>query len=241
MLKNFLKVGAIIFCALLLQKTAFAGNEVELPHEELATESVLPVFDKSVSVKNRAIKTANRWDSNLFYSYAMTEPIANVSKIGFSAYYNFHEARSIGFLYARNFAGLSSYADQLKQQYSFDFNRAPQPQNTFLLDYNVKAFYGKMSLAKSMVINTILHGSLAGGVIQYEHKIFPAVVLGIGEKFYLNKSWALRFDMRLYTSQAPIPFKANALKSTDPKPTADQFDERITFTTTLDAGLSYIF
>lgn len=241
MIKNVLKAGVIIICALLLQKAAFAADVIELPKEELATESVLPVFDRSVSVKNRNVLTAKRWDADIFYSYAMTEPIANVSKLGFAFYYNFSEIHALGFLYAKNFSGLSSYADQLNTQYSLDFSRAPQPQNSYFADYNVNAFYGKMSLTKSVVLNTVLFGSASAGAIQYQHKTYPGIALGLGQKFYFNKQWAFRFDLRLFANQAPIPFKKDGLKPTDPVPSLSSFDERLTYTTTLDVGLSYLF
>lgn len=241
MLKNAFKAVIVIVCAFLLHKTAFAAEVVELPQEELATESVLPVFDKAVSVKNRNVTTAKRWDADVFYSYAMTEPIANVSKLGLALYYNFNEDHALGLMYAKNFSGLSKYADQLDSQYNLDFSRAPQPTNSVFLDYNIKAFYGKMSLTKSVVFNTILYGSAAAGMIQYEHKSFPGVSVGLGQKFYFTKQWALRFDLRLYANQAPIPFLKNGLKPSDPVPAYGDFEDRLTFTTTLDAGLSYLF
>lgn len=243
MLRNVLKAGVVIICAFLLHNAAFAADVVELPQEELATESVLPVFDRSVSVKNRNIVTAKRWDADLFYSYAMTEPIANVSKLGVAVYYNISEEHALGFLYAKNFSGLSSYANQLDSQYNLDFSRAPQPLATYMLDYNIKAFYGKMSLTKSLVLNTLLYGSASAGMIQYEHKTYPAIALGLGQKFFFSRNWALRVDLRFYANQAPIPFLGNnQLKpTTQPPPTFDQFQERVTYTTNLDFGLSYLF
>lgn len=247
MLKNILKAGVILISAFFLNRTAFAADVVELPQEELATESVLPVFDKPVSVKNRNVITAKRWDADVFYSYAMTEPIANVSKFGLAFYYNINEDHALGLMLAKNFSGLSSYADQLHSQYGLDFSRAPQPQSSYLLDYNIKAFYGKMSLSKSVVFNTLMYGSLSAGAIQYQNKTYPAIAVGLGEKFFFSKQWALRFDLRLYANQAPIPFLANALHdgsaghTADPTPSYADFKERLTYTTTLDVGLSYLF
>ena len=247
MLKNAFKAIVVLICAFLLHRAAFAADQLELPREELATESVLPVFDKSVSVKNKNIVTAKRWDADVFYGYAMTEPIANVSKIGLAAYYNFNEDQALGFLYAKNSSGLSTYAQQLHSQYGLDYSRAPQPLNTYLLDYNIKAFYGKMSLSKSLVLNTILYGSGSVGMIQYQSKTYPAIAVGIGQKFYFTKRWALRFDLRLYVNQAPIPFLSGALHdgsaghTADPVPSYGQFNDRITYTTNLDLGLSYLF
>ncbi|MNJ92509.1 hypothetical protein D3C87_101810 [compost metagenome] len=242
MLKSGFKIVFIIMAAFLLHKAAFAADVIELPPEELAQESVLPIFDKSVSVKNRNIITAKKFDANLFYGFAMTEPIADVSKLGLSLYYNWSEDHAIGLLFAKNFSGLSTYADQLsKPPYNLDFNRAPKPDMTVMADYNIKAFYGKMSLSKSLVLNTMLYGSLSAGVVKFDTKTYPGIAFGFGQKFYFNKNWAVRADLRLYANQAPIPFKQGALKPSDPVPDKSTFDERITYTTNLDLGVSYLF
>jgi outer membrane beta-barrel protein len=241
MFKNGLKAVLIILAALLLHKTAFAAEAVNLPTEELAQESVLPIFDKPVSVKNRAVVTDQRVEGNLFYGYAMTEAIANVSKLGLSLYYNTSEKNAWGLMVAKNFSGLSSYANQLDSQYKLKFDRAPQPELTAMLDYNIKAFYGKMSLTKSWVLNTALYGSLAGGMIKYQNKSYPALALGIGEKFYFTKNFSLRVDLRVYGNQAPVPFLAGHMKESDPVPTFDDFEEKFQTATTLDVGLSYLF
>ena len=241
MLKNGLKALFIIVAALLLHKVAFAAEVVELPQEELAKESVLPVFDRSVSVKSRRVVTAKRFDVDLFYGLGLTEPIYDVSKYGLGIYYNWDENSALGVLFAKNSSGLSTYSNQLHSQYNLDFNRAPKPEMMAMLDYNLKFFYGKMSLTKSTVINTILYGSGSLGVVKYENKTYPGIGVGLGQKFFFTPQWALRFDLRLYANQAPIPFLKGKMKDTDPKPTFDDFDERLTYTTNLDIGLSYLF
>ncbi len=241
MLKNGLIAALIIVFALVLHKAAFASEVISLPPEELAQESVLPVFDKPVSVKNRNVVTEGRFVVDVFYGYAMTEPIANVSKLGIGIYYNTSEANAWGLLIAKNFSGLSSYAEQLEGQFSnLRFGPAPYPEMTIMGDYNLKAFYGKMSLTKSLVFNTVLYGSASLGAVKYVHKTYPAVAFGIGQKFYFTNQWAFRFDLRLYAHQAPIPFIQIIQNSNTNRPYED-YQERLTFTTNLDAGLSYLF
>ncbi len=246
MFKNGFIAFFIIVSALLLNRLAFAADVIELPPEELAQESVLPVFDKVVAVKNRSIVTDGKIDVDVFYGYAMTEPIANVSKVGFGLYYNFNEDHALGLLYANNMAGTSDYAKQIEKQFSLDFGRAPMPKNVVMADYNLKVFYGKLSLSKSLVFNTILYGSASGGVIQYDHKPYPAGAIGLGQKFFFTKHWAFRFDMRLYAHEGPIPFLGgsklrNPLPGGTQKPTYDEFQDRLMFNTNLDVGLSYLF
>lgn len=214
---------------------------IELPPEELAQESVHPMFDRNDSVRSRSVVTAGKFDVGGFYGMALTEPIFNVSKLGFNLYYHSSENHAWGLILAKNSTGLSTYADQLNSSFSLDLNRAPNPDLVLLGDYNLKAFYGKMSLSKSTVLNLSLFGSLAAGVVKYSNKTYPAVAFGLGQKFYFNKNWALRFDLRLMANTAPIPFLKGYIKKTDPVPSANQFDERMTYTTNLDLGVSYLF
>lgn len=246
MSKIVIKTLCLMFAGVIFSQTSVAKEVIELPQEELAKESVYPIFDRPASVMNRNILTKGRYDANLFYGYAMTEPIANVNKLGLSVYYHGNEDHAFGLLLAKNFAGLSDYAKQLDKQFNLDFDRAPSPEMNIFFDYNLKMFYGKMSITKNTVFNTSLFASAAAGVVKYTHKSYPGIALGLGQKFYFGKHWALRADLRLYANQAPIPF-LNGSASTpgvgngDQVPKAGDFKERLTFTTNLDVGLSYLF
>lgn len=255
MIKNALKGLSLFLAVFLVQRLAIAAEVVELPPEELATESVYPVFDKPVSVKNRNIRTSGRFEVGGYYGNALTEPIFNVSKFGVTGYYHINEEHAFGVVFEQNAAGLSKYGEQLKEvpgasggTVRLDFNRAPAPQSNMLVDYNFKAFYGKMSLSKRIVFNLTTFGSLAAGLMKYQNKAYPGVALGIGQKFYLTRQVSLRWDLRMYANNAPIPFYQSTdqytLNPTEPSKTAppyDQFSERLTYTTNLAIGASYMF
>lgn len=234
---------AILFFVIhgLVVFAASASDLIELPTEELAKESVTPIFDKNPSTKNRNILTEKKIDVNGFYGWALTEPIASVSKLGLTLYYHTSESSAWGLMFAKNFAGVSTYAQQLKKQYNLDFGRAPAPDTTLMLDYNLKAFYGKMSLTKKSVLNMHVLASAMGGVVKYQHKTYPAMALGVGQKFYFSKSWGLRLDLRVFAHNAPIPFLKDKLKEPTPAPDYTEFSERMTITSVLDVGLSYLF
>lgn len=217
-----------------------AEEAVEVPMDELAKESVYPVFDHPQSVKNRNVQTQNRIDAGVFGGFALTEPIYSTTKMGFAINYHLNELHSVGFLFSQNSNGLSKDGEELKNL-NLDFNRAPKPQNTFLLDYNFKPYYGKLSISKSAVYNTTIYGSAAVGAVKYEHKSYPAVAFGLGERFYFTNKLSLKVDFRLFIHNAPIPFKAGALKNTDPIPAFSSFDERMTYTNNLEVGLNYLF
>ncbi len=230
-----------IMFILLFTSLAHAADPVDVPLDELAQESVYPVFDHPQSVKNRNVATKGRIDVGIFGGYALTEPIYDTTKFGVAANYHFSELHSLGLLFSQNSAGLSKDAEGLKTDQRLDFDRAPKPTNTTMLDYNFKPYYGKLSLSKLAVINTTIYGSAAAGMVAYEHKSYPAIALGLGERFYFNKSLSLKADLRLFVHQAPIPFLRGHIKDTDPVPTVDQFHERITYTTNLEVGLNYLF
>lgn len=221
-----------------------AEDPIEVPNDELAQESVYPVFDRPTSVKSRNVVTDGRLDFGVFWGIALTEPIYSVNKLGLNINYHMSENYSLGILFTKNNTGLSTYADQLYDKYKLDFKRSPYPEMSALLDWNIKFYYGKMSITKQTVLNTTLYGSLAGGMVKYVHKSYPAVAGGLGTRFYFTDSFSLKADLRLYIHQAPIPFLAERLRvqsPVDPVPDYSEFNERITFTTNLDLGLNWLF
>lgn len=225
-----------------------AHAQVDVPEDELARESVYPVFDRPTSVRNRNIQDSETFDVGMFGGLALTEPIQETTKLGLTLNYHFNETHMLGILYAMNSHGLSRDAKGLRDSFYLDYGRAPYPEYTLMADYNYKLFYGKMSITKQGVLNTSIYGSASLGMVKYVHKTYPAIALGIGERFYFGKHFSLKIDLRLYAHQAPIPFKSDALQvpnpskpAGDPVPSYDSFDERLTYTTNLDIGLNYLF
>lgn len=248
MLKFIFKI--YVICA--LASSTWAAENVDVPVDELTQETVYPVFDNPVSVKNRNIQDSGVMDIGVFGGLAITEPIYSTSKFGIDVNYHFNETHSLGILWAKNSTGLSRDAQGLKDDFGLDFKRAPYPDYTLMGDYNFKAFYGKLSLTKDGVVNTSIYGSLAGGMVKYIHKSYPAIAVGLGERFYFGHHWSLKVDLRFYAHQAPIPFISPGLKdgskpnnnpgnAADATPDYSTFSERLTYTTNLEIGLNYLF
>ncbi len=245
MINKFLKTIVFVILSFGFISQVLAQSDIDVPVDELAQETVYPVFDHLASVKNRNVATEDRFDLGLFGGYALTEPVFSTAKFGIALNYHINELHSLGVLFSQNTTGLSRDGEALKNIESskrLDFDRAPKPKNTILLDYNYKPYYGKLSVTKHSVINTTIYGSAAAGLIAYEHKSYPAVAFGLGERFYFTSALSLKIDLRLFIHQAPIPFKRGALRpGVDPIPAADSFDERISYTTNLEVGLNYLF
>lgn len=218
-----------------------AAEIIDLPPEELAQESVLPVFDRVEATKNRMIVTAKKMEAHAFYGLGLTEAVANTSRIGFGVYYNWTEDHSIGFLYAKNSSGLSSYSNQLNAKFGWDLSRAPGPDYSAMADYNFKAYYGKMSLSKMAVGNFILFFSGSGGIVKYVHKSYPALSAGLGQKFFFNRNLSLRIDFRLQGHNAPNPFKRGLIENGTEVPAYNQFDDQFDLNQIAEVGLSFLF
>lgn len=240
MAKNHLSTLFII--SLLFSTPIYAAPSIELPEDELAKETVLPVFEKPGMVRLRNVVTRKKFEMGLHYGWLMSEPIFDTSRIGLAGYYHTDEDTAWGALFYAHSTGLSTYATQLaKPNFGLDFNRAPKPLYSVYLDYNKKLFYGKMSLSKITSVNMHLQGLLGFGLTQYENnKTYPSLSAGAGYKFYLTKQWSLRTDLRLLIHQAPTPFKKGALTGTT-DPGYGVFKDRLHFTNTLDVGFNYLF
>lgn len=241
LIKSFLISVALIGTIIIFSIHAEAA-EMNVPQDELAQETVYPVFDNPISVRNRNVQDTETIDIGIFGGLAITEPVANTSKMGLSLNYHFSHAHSLGLIYAKNSTGLSKDAQGLKNDFGLDFSRAPYPEYSIMADYNYKMYYGKLSVTKNGVINTSIYVSAAGGMIKYVHKSYPAIALGVGERFYFTDNFALKVDLRVFFNNAPIPFKSGALREgIDPVPSYDSFSERFTYTTNLEVGLNYLF
>lgn len=236
-----------VYSFILMTSLSVKAADVDVPEDELAQETVYPIFDNPVSVKNRNVKDYQTVDVGIFGGLALTEPISNTTKFGIAANYHFNEVHALGILYSKSSSGLSKDGQGLKDDHGLDFNRAPVLDYALMADYNYKLFYGKLSLAKDSVMNTSIFLSSSLGIVKYTHKSYPAIALGIGEKFYFTNHLALKVDFRFYAHNAPIPFKSGALRDgsngtpVDPVPSYDSFDERLTYTTNLEVGLNYLF
>ena len=239
------KLGVVVFLATWglanLANRAQAATDLELPQEELAKETVLPVFDRVEMVRARKVKTAGRWEFATNYSWMMSEPIFDTNRLGLSIYKHTDEQTAWGAQLYSYTAGLSDYAKQLHQTFNLDYNRAPKPQFGVFADYNKKLFYGKMSISKNTTMNTHLQSLFSLGMTKYENKMYPGMTAGVGYKFYFTPTISLRTDLRLFIHQAPIPFKRGAIVATDPVPDKGSFKERIHYTNLLDIGLNWLF
>jgi outer membrane beta-barrel protein len=199
----------IISAMLLLSLQAF-GAKIQFPTEELATESVLPKFDKPVPVRNRNVETAGHLELAAFYGWTLQDAFADSTSIGGIFTYHLNEFHGLQ-VYAAKLSGKENdYPNQINDETSKDIRgKTAVPKAAYLLAYQVTPFYGKLSFTKSYVMNMSLYGTLGLGSYQLEDESSLTESFGIGTKFYFGHKISARLDYRFFLYKARDPIDAN--------------------------------
>lgn len=233
---------SILIISFLISFSAF-GVTIEFPEEELARESVLPVFDNTVAVKSRLVPTAKRIELGIGLGSALNEPFFNSNRFGGHLAYHINETHGIllnGMFYQ------SGLGDNGKSLAGTDFNEAdpsggnqnetyvrleyaPQPKYHFFANYQITPYYGKISIFKDWVMNLSLYGLMGLGVVDVGGETTPAFQLGMGQKFYFSKRWGVRADLSLMAYEGVNFFQGAGGAQT---PLQDEIDDANDFVAT---------
>lgn len=237
---------ALLFLASFSSFTSAFAAETEVikfDEDELSQETVLPKFDRPDVVKSRNVVTAKKIEFAPFLGFVTTEPIYGQSKLGFNLAYHWNEDSDVSINFAKYLGGLNSqYTDSLGGiPYYLDFNRAPRQDYAVFANYEFKAYYGKISFTKQGVMNLSTYFLGGAGMIAYEHKNYPGLDFGVGQKFYFSKTLALRFDLKFQYAQGPSPFLLGKMKTSETKPGPGDFSEKWALNNLIDIGMSFLF
>jgi len=231
------------FCA--LNSTISWADTIEFPEEELATETVLPVFEKTRSVLNRNVVTAGRMEIGGGAGLALNEAFYNQLNFGLNGTYHFNEMHAANISATFFMSGINNYGEQLKRGEGlsggrkFDPGQAPAPTFMLLGNYQFNAYYGKISLAKQSVMNLSLFGLAGVGVLQTGGLSNIALDLGFGQNFYFTKNLAMRLDLKLVMFNGPDPTSLD-LEPALPAPDEGAFAKEWQFKTYLSLGIVYL-
>ncbi len=207
---------------------------IKFPEEELARESVLPVFQDTKAVKSRLVPTRDRVELGFASGFAMNEPFFKNLRYGGHLAYNFTEIHGLlleGQMYQKGLndqgqtlANTNLHKDEVgKIEEYLRMDYAPQPEYHLTVNYQITTYYGKISILKNFVMNLSLYGILGGGIVNLGGENVPAFNLGLGQKFYFNRIWGIRADLGLMIYQGANYFTAKngrispLLHSSDPR------------------------
>jgi outer membrane beta-barrel protein len=199
------------FALTTLVSAAATAETIEFPEEELATESVLPVFDKKMVVRERAIKTEGRIELGIGGGLNLAEPLYGQSVYNFGVGYHFTELHGVslnGFFLNDE---LSTAGKDLKNGKglpagtTFEADLAPTVSSMYFLNYQLTAYYGKMSITKQTVMHLSLYGFMGAGLVEWTDVTEMALDLGLGQKLYFNQHLAFQLDLMMAIYQGPDP------------------------------------
>lgn len=230
------------------------AEKMAFPEEELARESVLPKFDIPNSVRNRSVVVADRFELGGFLGATTNEAVYNQTQFGAVGTYHLTEFHGVNVSYTQMASGVGSYAKTLDSSVpiskgGFDLSKTFGPKSFFLVNYQNTVFYGKLSILKNLVFNTHIYGLIGAGTVMYDGLSSMALDVGLGQRFYFTKNFALRFDLKFVRFSGPNPiYKPNnktpqesreALKSGNLK--ISDFETTNYLLTHLTAGLVFLF
>lgn len=247
MRRFFSRAAAIGFC--LLANLAIPGvgqsEVIQFPSEELATESVLPVFDQPSVVRNRVVELSKRFELGILMGYALTEPFYNPIQLGATFSYHINEEHGINIFGTTFLPGLSGEASQLNPipnsnpPVNANLQYGPSPKYLLIGSWQYSAYYGKLSFTKDYVMNLHLYGLAGIGMYGLGDASKPVLSVGLGQKFHFSPSLSLRFDLRALTYMGPDPTSIRLDNKPGPQPTS-AFQDKLMLEGLLNVGLSYM-
>ncbi|MEZ4872177.1 MAG: outer membrane beta-barrel domain-containing protein [Bdellovibrionales bacterium] len=223
--------------------SATMAEVIEFPDEDLATETVLPVFENKAAVRNRIIDLNKKVEAGFLLGATLNEAFYKSEVFGINLGYHFNDLHGLAFHYFTWSGELSSYGGQLKNAPAsvidspIDFSKAPSAESMYMLNWEYNAFYGKISLSKQTVYNLHVYSMLGLGQIKFGDQSNLVVNAGIGQRVYFSKNWALRMDFNLLFYNALDPSSLGALDPSGPSYSASDFSTKNYFNQSLTFGL----
>ena len=220
-------------------------DKIEFPEEELAAESVLPVFDNPSVVRARLVKTEGRFELGPMGGYSMSEPFFQSTSYGATGTYHFTEEHGLNILGYAFSQGLNANGQGLNPIPQSDpvvnanLQFAPAPKFLLLGNYQFTGFYGKISLTKDWVMSLHTYALGGIGVIGIGDGVKPAGSIGLGQKFYITPNFALRFDLRFVAYQGP-DILSRALYNVTAEQPASSFSDKLNTTSLLGFGAVFL-
>ncbi|MCY4512219.1 MAG: hypothetical protein OXB86_00860 [Bdellovibrionales bacterium] len=225
----------------LLYPLAGEAAKVRFSKEELAKESVLPVFDPMHLVLGRNITLSKRLEGGVSLSFGPDEPFYfPFYATGLLAFY-MTETHGVSLTgtwfpprdkllgwewknekgekkhFGIRWPGLDLKEPTQPSVEPIDVWKVPYPQMMGFLNYQYTPFYGKISIAKTIVTNLSIYGFAGPGIIMFnEGTVTPAGNIGLGLKIYFNRWLALRGGLRFYGYYGPSPAKVPLSSQTSP-------------------------
>lgn len=192
--------GFFIICPLL----AFS-EEIQLPDEALAQETVTPRFDETIAVNERYISKTKKMEGGVSFGTFLRDPFYTVYPVEGSLIYHINEIHSLGVVGAYALTSLKEQGTQIQSQTTLVLNNVPKPTYYGFLQYELTPYYGKISVSKSINYNLDLSFLLGVGYIGLQTESGLAFEAGLNQRIYLTKKFGIKPELKLLYYQQKDP------------------------------------
>lgn len=214
---------------------------IQFAPDELAAETVVPLLDTGVAVKNRLVPYKGRFEAEFVASSMIDEMFFNNTLLGVQLLYHINDVQGVGLRYLSHMSGTSSYADQFKETpQQVDLSKAPSPKSILTAAYRWSFLYGKVSMTKNHVLPTVFSLEAEAGVNKVGSQMLPLTSLGMTQKVFFMRHLGVGFSYRLFLYQTVDPV-STAIGSTAPNPKESDFDKKLQISQGIDLSFSYLF
>ncbi len=224
---------------------------IEFPQEELAKESVLPVFEGgTTAVKSRRVITNKKFELGVMGGMIFNEPFFEPMALGLKAGYHFNEFSSVQINAVMRQDSVSGDAEQVDKDLAsgganiINFTAVPVPKYYATIDYQLTPYYGKISLSKDTVMNLLLYVYGGAGMIDLGGDMTWIANVGVGQTLYFTKNVGLRLDLKFLMYEGPNVVSKPGLTNPNngaPFPTAtvapSDFDQQFNTSPSVMIGL----
>ncbi len=178
-------------------------QEIRFSEDDLARESVYPVFDEKIAVLKRKVTTEKRFEFNLSGLLLFNEPFFNPTGFGGSVGYHFTELHAVHIMGGFLSNAPSQYVDSIRIASDQNYTYAPAPKNYIVALYEFTPFYGKLSVTKNTIWHLGLNFTAGVGGYSVGTEMLPAIVVGLGQKIFFGSRWGLNVDLKTLTFNGP--------------------------------------
>lgn len=194
----------LIFASLLFLSLNAQAVTIEFPEEELAKESVLPVFEGgTTAVKSRRVVTKQKTELGVMGGMVFNEPYFSPLTYGIHAGYHFNEFHSVHLnAFMRNQSPSADGKEiDSKPSTRLGIDYMPAVKYVATVDYQLTPYYGKISLSKETVLNLLMYVYGGGGMIGIEGYNTWIADVGVGQNLFFTPTVGLRFDLKFLMYQ----------------------------------------
>ncbi len=186
-------IGSVLL-ALLIALNLFLGFRLEVKAAE--TEGVYSRGDSRIlAVRKRFFAKKRRHEFTIYSGIIPND--AFIRHATFGGQYTYHFSERLGLQLVNGAYAVSWQTEDYKRLQQFQ--PVVNPTKSFgTVDLILTPVYGKMNFGSLNVLYFDLYVLGGAGLIQTQNKTFPTLDIGLGQRWYISKQSALRFEVRGY-------------------------------------------